>query len=668
MVALDVSINHDAAELDLSAMTPVEVVSLRVRAALLRRLGWLQALWDAPEAPPGWFCGILNGDDPAAERVWRQMAATGRHLTGLVELCDEALAGPAGRFRARLARLAGLNAAELDLLDLAVALDAAPALADLAAACGEAGATETLARVLFDHTDPTPISRAGSPLTRWRMLAETGRHALRVDPQIAHFIGGVLSVDALLAPHAEEVDEGAELSCWQLEAEVERILPLLQGGISVHVAVSGRLGDRPERFAAHLARALGLRLLAIGLPRGCDPQTQTEYAIRAERLAMLGDRALWWRGIDWAHYPARPVGTRLILGADTEAAAPGRILHRIHLATPAREDRLRVLAAVPNRGYDADALAARRTATLDDLSAVAGYAPETTAEALRLLNARIAERPSHVGRIAAPIRGWDDLVLPAGTLGALTDIAFEARARIERNGPHPMLNAGMPVLLHGEPGSGKSLAAEVIAGDLGLDMLVVDVASIISKYVGETSKNLRDAFREAADSGALLFFDEADTFFVKRTEVKDTHDKHSNADTNYLLQLIEVHPGVTLLATNRRADIDPAFFRRLRHVVEIPRPGAEERARIWRLNLARVAPGTPLPADLVELLAGFSDLSPAQIEGAVVSAHFAARQAGTGIDGAAIARGIDYELSKEGRALDRRARERLERHTPEETP
>lgn len=669
MVAQDVNISLlDRATLDLSAMTPTEVVTLRVRAALLRRLGWLQELWSAPEAPPGWFCAIHNGDDPEAQRVWSGINTDGLALSEMIALCDDALEGDAGRYRKRLVDLTGLGSAELDLLDLTLAIEAVPALADLCHACGEPGATERLARAAFGTTDGLPLWRAGSPLARWRLLNEVRRGVLQIDPQIQHFVGGALSIDPLLAQYAEEIAPGPALTSWPIATEIERLAPLLRGNTPVQVNLAARRGNKAEQFAAHVARGLGYRLLAITLPEGADHLTQNELTLRAERLALLGDFALFWHGVRWEQYPARPIGTMLMFTGPSTVAAPGRIAHQISLHAPQTEDRIAILRQTDAAHLDVSTLASRRGATLDDLEAVARFAPGSAEDAIALLDQRLAGRPSTAGRTLSPSRDWSDLILAPGTLQALLDLTFEATIRIEGDVPHPLLSAGMPVLLHGEPGTGKTLAAEVIANALGLEMLLVDVASIISKYVGETSKNLRDAFTEAAESSALLFFDEADTFFVKRTEVKDTHDKHSNADTNYLLQLIAAHPGITLLATNRRSDIDPAFFRRLRHVVEIPRPGPDERSALWSLNLSRVGVEADTQrANLIDMLAGFSELSPAQIEGAAISAHFAARQAGRVIDAEALAVGIDRELAKEGRALDRKSRTRLTRHGIEES-
>jgi SpoVK/Ycf46/Vps4 family AAA+-type ATPase len=127
-------------------------------------------------------------------------------------------------------------------------------------------------------------------------------------------------------------------------------------------------------------------------------------------------------------------------------------------------------------------------------------------------------------------------------------------------------------LFHGAAGTGKTMAAEVIAKELGVDIYRIDLSAVVSKYIGETEKNLDRAFSAASKSGAVLLLDEADALFGKRTDVKDSHDRHANAETDYLLQRIERHDGVVILATNRKQDIDAAFLRRIRHVIDFPRP------------------------------------------------------------------------------------------------
>ena len=146
--------------------------------------------------------------------------------------------------------------------------------------------------------------------------------------------------------------------------------------------------------------------------------------------------------------------------------------------------------------------------------------------------------------------------------------------------------AGLKGLFTGEPGTGKTLAAEVIANELGLPMLRVDLARVVSKWIGETEKNLDHVFDEARDSHAVLFFDEAEALFGARGDVRHGTDRYANLEVSYLLQRFEDHGGVVILATNLRDKIDPAFMRRFHAVVGFPAPASKERKRIWQRMFA----------------------------------------------------------------------------------
>src|SRR5438309_5551200 len=176
---------------------------------------------------------------------------------------------------------------------------------------------------------------------------------------------------------------------------------------------------------------------------------------------------------------------------------------------------------------------------------------------------------------------WDDLVLPESETATLRAIAALLRTTInERSGP------GISALFAGPPGTGtgtgKTMAAEVLARDLNLALYRIDLSSLVSKYIGETEKNLRDVFEAAEQGGAILLFDEADALFGKRSEVKDSHDRYANIEVNYLLQRMEDYRGLAILCTNRRSALDRAFLRRLRFLVDFPFPDWEQRRLIWQ--------------------------------------------------------------------------------------
>jgi SpoVK/Ycf46/Vps4 family AAA+-type ATPase len=184
---------------------------------------------------------------------------------------------------------------------------------------------------------------------------------------------------------------------------------------------------------------------------------------------------------------------------------------------------------------------------------------------------------------------------------------------------------GTSVLFAGDSGTGKTMAAEVIANELRLSLYRIDLSAVVSKYIGETEKNLRRVFDAAEDGGAILFFDEADALFGKRSEVKDSHDRYANIEINYLLQRMEAYRGLAVLATNRKGALDPAFLRRLRFIVSFPFPGKTERARIWEKIFP---PETPLRGLDFQWLARIP-VAGGAIQNIALNAAFLAADAGT---------------------------------------
>ncbi|MFN2624355.1 MAG: ATP-binding protein, partial [Chthoniobacterales bacterium] len=183
--------------------------------------------------------------------------------------------------------------------------------------------------------------------------------------------------------------------------------------------------------------------------------------------------------------------------------------------------------------------------------------------------------------------GWSDLVLADATRRRLREVARALAAAdvVFRDWDFAARTArrrAINVLFAGASGTGKTLAARVIAGELGVELFAVDLSAVVSKYIGETEKNLRRLFDAAEDGGAILFFDEADSLFGKRSEVKDSHDRYANIEVSYLLQRMESYGGLSILTTNLREAIDPAFLRRLRFVVHFPFPDPASRQEIWR--------------------------------------------------------------------------------------
>jgi hypothetical protein len=188
-------------------------------------------------------------------------------------------------------------------------------------------------------------------------------------------------------------------------------------------------------------------------------------------------------------------------------------------------------------------------------------------------------------RIESPT-GWDDLVLPALQKEILKEIAIHVRQRNKVYGTwgfekKEARGLGITVLFVGESGTGKTMAAEVLANELHLDLYRIDLSNVINKYIGETEKNLKKIFDAAENGGAILLFDEADALFGKRSDVKDSHDRYSNIEVSYLLQRMEAYRGLAILTTNMKSALDKAFMRRIRFVVQFPFPDLAQRAEIW---------------------------------------------------------------------------------------
>lgn len=258
----------------------------------------------------------------------------------------------------------------------------------------------------------------------------------------------------------------------------------------------------------------------------------------------------------------------------------------------------------------------------------------------------------HARRIR-PAVDWRDLVLPEGPLTQLRELALRARHRDRVLGDWRLSagggrGRGVLGLFAGESGTGKTLSAEVVAADLGLDLYVVQLSSIVDKYVGETEKNLERIFTEADRTDAVLLFDEADAVFGKRSEVKDAHDRYANMESAYLLQRLESFDGIALLTTNLRANIDEAFTRRLDLVVDFPFPDAGQRLALWRHGLAHVPSADGI--DPAPLARDF-EMAGGSIRSAVVSAAYLAAGRDGEVSAADLLEGARREYRKAGRLV-----------------
>jgi hypothetical protein len=492
-----------------------------------------------------------------------------------------------------------------------------------AAAYGEprrAAPTFGLALAALDEPHWDALTPAG-PLRFWRLVepapgAGLVDRPLRIDERILAHLLGVDCLDPRLDGVLRACPPGGLLTPEQQVAAVAVATALDRLGAPAAVALSGADRVTRRRVAAAVAASAGAPLVVLSVPAVPAAEAEAAALVRlVERdvallgalllvevpddapahaalstaLARLGCPLLLSGGLAVPEHP-RPAQSPV----PSPTAAEQRALWTDVLSVPVPDEVLRDVAGhfrfeVP----DMEAIAA-------GLSTVDTEGNE--GPALRAA-CRVRARVGLDGlaqRIEARA-GWDDLVLPEHSMAALHDVARQVRHRetvYQDWGMAHGVNRGLGVsaLFTGDSGTGKTLAAEVLAADLGLDLYQIDLSAMVSKYIGETEKNLRTVFDAAEASGAVLLFDEADALFGKRSEVKDSHDRYANVEVSYLLQRMESYRGLAILTTNLRSALDRAFLRRIRAVVSFPFPDQAARQRIWRLNLP-----PSLPLDGVDL-------------------------------------------------------------------
>ncbi len=419
---------------------------------------------------------------------------------------------------------------------------------------------------------------------------------------------------------------------------------------------------------ALVAKAYG-RALVVAHIRDIDvPETMAEAAL----IEALENRPLVFEGLEDVEPGERPRllraierrGERIVVCVPTRNAALAlgdRTSLLIEAAAPSFAER-QLAWEQASGATDARDVAAKFRLSIGQIL--------EAAEVSRLVAAaRGAERPeppeldlgarqassSRLGELATripPGYTWDDLVVPDRQRELLGSISAYLRHRdrvLSEWGYEKTVarTQGLKVLFAGESGTGKTMSAQVLAAELGLEMFRVDLATIVSKYIGETEKNLDRIFNAAEGSNAILFFDEADALFGKRSEISDSHDRYANIEVAYLLQKMEGYPGAVILATNYRRNIDDAFVRRLDFVIDYPFPEAEDRERIWALVLPDSAPIAD-DIDLAFLAANFK-LSGGAIKNCSLSAAFQAADDGDVIEMRHLVRAVAQEYGKQGR-------------------
>ena len=518
---------------------------------------------------------------------------------------------------------------------------------------------------------------------------------LRLDPRIRQFLLGDPQMDARLAglarlqaPASATVSDAEPIGG---TAAPVRLDPVLPGQRRQVLYLQGPAGVGRASLALRLCACAELSMLVLDCRALLEssPEQQRELMGRAFREAALQHSALYLeRGELILGESARAAlkslgqladepGGPVIIAGDVPWTC-GQVFAGAHFETvevpmPDVAERAAIWrrqlnGRTPEVADWAEDLAVRFALTparIRDAIAVAEQesrrrpgAPAPSAEDLAA--ACRSQSNQNLGDLAVKVDAryiWDDLVLPEAKTAQLREICSQVRYHhrvyeLWGFGRKLAHGKGLTALFAGPPGTGKTMAAEVLAGEVGLGLFRVDLSGVVSKYIGETEKNLFRIFQEARSSNAILFFDEADALFGKRTEVADAHDRYANIETSYLLQQLDEHEGVVLLASNLRTNLDEAFTRRIRYVVDFPFPDAAHRQRIWEAHFPAEA---PIGDDVdVATLAREFPLAGGNIKNIVLNAAFLAAADGGTINARHIRLGTRREFEKLGKLWNER--------------
>ncbi|MEP0873408.1 AAA family ATPase [Trichocoleus desertorum AS-A10] len=513
-------------------------------------------------------------------------------------------------------------------------------------------------------------------------------HELHLDEQVVRFLLDQPGLDSQLAGWCQLMAAQVRLQDLLLPTELKRSLTklvkqkwALEQPLRLYFEGSDRPGKR--QTAEALAKMLKIPLLVVDLPRMLN--VKVEFASMLQRVfreSWFQKALLYFDGFDILQTDEQAIANQSLLAqlADSHgitivasqqswvpsASKPLGII-TISFPMPDFAQRQRYwqrylkLADLKLDQVDLEAIAARFRLTSTQIAEAVATAVHnsqfknqklTTSD---LFSTARAQSGHDLGTLARKMEArytWDDIVLRPDQLTQLQELCNQAKYRqlvYEEWGFEQKLSLGKGVnaLFSGLPGTGKTMAAEVIANELQLDLYRIDLSQIVSKYIGETEKNLDRIFTAAASSNAILLFDEADALFGKRSEVQDAHDRYANIEVGYLLQKMEEYEGIAILTTNLRSSIDDAFVRRLQFIIDFPLPNQQERFQIWQ----QVWPQKlPKQEDLdFELLARQFEITGACIRNIALAAAFLAASDGKVVTLNHITRATQREYQKTGK-------------------
>lgn len=557
----------------------------------------------------------------------------------------------------------GLSKFDRNVLALCAAMELDTRMAGLCAKVqghpNKSYPTFALAFELFDDPDWNALSPY-SPLRHWRMLEinQSGTQpltgaALAADERIVNYLKGLNYLDDRLSPLLDPMDsqlfdETLPRSQQQVVDNIIQRLKISNGKEKPPVIeLLGHDAASKQQIAGHIVTALGLNLHTLDIKVLPSQSGDFETFTRLwQRESLLMPLALYIE-IDGINEAEKAMLKRFlqrsngIVFVDLDDAKTETVRHRFSIEvdkpTPEEQEQLWIEVLDTTDVDQPQRLAEQFSFNQRDIKRLASIVGDQSMDihepgfGNNLWEACRIEARAGMEQLARRIdtkADWEQLVLPPeqkALLRQITDQVAQRNRVYDDWGFRQQMNRGLGInaLFAGESGTGKTMAAEVIANTLELDLYRIDLSAVVSKYIGETEKNLRKLFDAAEDSGAILFFDEADALFGKRSEVKDSHDRYANIEINYLLQRMESYRGLAILATNMKGALDKAFVRRLRFIVNFPFPGADERKEIWQ----KVFPSsTPVDENLDYSRLAKLNLTGGNIHNIALNAAFLAAQ------------------------------------------
>lgn len=646
----------------------------RVRLRSQRRVLWMRSLWTTEQSGPMQGLAISHGEvdritaDPAQvasqEARFYQEDPTASRLGKQIEAADAQ--SDEDREWKRIREEFDLNRYETDLLSLAVAVEVDPLLRRvygyLHDDAGSGYATPWLASVLFQWPSAVRFG-PDSALLRWRLTRPLDgtlnpwavTAAWAADPHLVLWLTQGACLDPALAGGLQIFSalEGQQKACLypdQLQGMqhfVDSVWSKPDSTVPLEIEIIGPAGAGKRMLATQFCAMLGADLicadagflLAADAPRALA----AERVVRVARIVKLVRGVLYWHGVkavDPAIWDVMRGYPRLII-LGNELPLPRRkdgpcVRRSFHLAPISRAARLALWERLTDEPVPVTV--ADWMLTPAEIVNAVRMAPAGAEAVAEICREDLGSGPQELFTALVCPFTWDDIVLPRAVRDHLKEFEQQVRLRWQVYedwgfGRLCPLGTGITAMFAGPSGTGKTMAAQVIARSLGMKLYRVDLAGVINKYIGETEKRLKQVFDACERANVMLFFDEADALFGQRTQVKDAHDRFANIEIDYLLQRMEQFEGIAILATNRKGDLDKAFLRRVRFIVDFMQPGPAERLALWhRVLHAKAANGEELLQEIDwNFLAAKLNMTGADITAAALDAAFLAYSQGARI-------------------------------------